>query len=194
MNTEPQFEVGYEYCPGKTSWNEWVDLNFRKRQLDSAGVLELRLFQKNLTPSLIRSIRDGEAVFALAKIEDVCFFLFRFDGFCGETAFHWSFTPEEDRADLPPIGSDLYGKMFITLINADTGIVEAIRYVELARSFALATYNVLRKQMEEDINQLSYLEGINDICKHYPTFEAMFATVRNACIIEPKAFKKKCTR
>lgn len=184
---EPQFEVGYQYHPNITTWDEWVDLNYRKRQIDDQGVLDLRLFCKNLTSSTVQSVAAGRAAFSLANIDGYSFFLYQFDNMCGDTAFHESFVPPDDRAPLPEPGDETFAMMFVTLINADNGIVEAIRYIQLTKTFAIRLYRLMRHQLNEDVDERFFIEGVNELHDRYPTFMSLMNKADAVCMIEPRA-------
>lgn len=137
-----RYEVDAPYVPGRTRWAEGVDFNFRN------GELELRLFLGRLRPPEIEAIRRGTPEFALYVEETVILFLYRFGKAIpwSDAPFSWWLVPEEERSLPPAIHGPERALLQVILIDADTGLIRALRAVTLSPSLTLALYQAIARQ------------------------------------------------
>jgi hypothetical protein len=160
--------VGKLLVPGKTSWPEVSEFNYF-----DGGTAELMLRLTHPSAATIQSIRHGPATFALAPIGDVLFFLYAFS-----PALPWSAAPfswhlvHPDRRQSPPTQIDEpEGQLLqIVLVDAASGIVEALRVITLTPDFTRALYDAIRRQVTRQFpGRTGYDAQLAEAYREYPT-------------------------
>lgn len=161
-----ELSVGKLYLPSRTRWPEAVEYNY-----DAAGH-ELRLFQTRLTPGEVLDVRRGRARFALVEKPPVIFLVWRL----GE-AWPWSDCPyswwmvPDDRRQLPErmAGPETRALLQIPLVEANTGILKAIRVVSFAPDFSEALHAAIRRQANSlPLDQAVYDTALANLYRVYP--------------------------
>ncbi len=135
------YKVGEPYSPTKTHWPEGVDYNYR------AGQHELRLFLRTPNRQEITDVESGEARFALAVERDIIFFCYRFgQGDWGDCGFSIHLVPEDERIlpELPKAGERAL--LTTLLIDAETGLLKAIRVTSLSPKFTQRLHRAILGQ------------------------------------------------
>jgi hypothetical protein len=177
-----EYRVGMPYSPTRTSRSDAGEYNYRARSH------ELRLFFSNLSRADVRAVSNGPADFALLMQKDVLFFLYRF----GE-AVPWSDAPYSlhkvaqkfpDEASLPP--TELAGKsvlLNILLIEATTGIIQAVRVIGFPSSFSQALHEAIRKTWDAPFSEASYNAQIDEAYRLYPHTMDMVKAAQHRCMI-----------
>lgn len=131
-----EYEVGQPYLPGRTRWPAGADYNWR------AGQHELRLFFSRLGDREVRDVRTREAEFGLYVEQPLIVLLYRFGA-----SIPWSdapysiwLVPADQRALPDPVGEGAETRDLLTtfLVDADSGILRAIRVVSLSPAFTFA--------------------------------------------------------
>ena len=138
------YRVGelYPSPSGKRHWPEGVDYNYR------GGEHELRLFYRSPSAAEIADTKTGEARFAIAVEGDIVFFCYRFGGQpWGDCGFSIHLVPENERV-LPPeqIGPEERALLNVILIDAENGVIRALRAVSLSPKFTAKLHAAIRAQ------------------------------------------------
>lgn len=138
-----KIQVGQPYSLRRSSWPETPQYNYR------AGGHDLRLFYSRPRPPEIASVQEGEARFALAIYRDVIFLCYRFGEHIpwSDCTYSWHLVDEAGRT-LPPDWTEPEARALLTtvLVDADTGIVKALRVTSFSPSFTRQLHDAIRKQ------------------------------------------------
>lgn len=188
--TEPQYKVGELYNTDRTVWTEGADFNYRRTE-DGKGMLELRLFYRSLSESEIEVVNRGECSFGYTYLYDVISFLYNFGSakIYGDCTFSSHLLSEEDRADLPEIGSKNYGKLFVILVEARTGIIKAMRLIQLSGDFSVYFYDVIGAERDKPFDREQYDLNIAKLHTRYVDVFRLFSIAPHVCIIQPKTIQ-----
>jgi len=156
-----KYEVGQLFRPGIIRYNEETHFDF----LQNGAVLTL--FFDRPTPQEIEDVRSGRFEIGFCEKSGIIFMLFRFgSGQYMDAPYnvHLSrpFTFEDPE---PGMG---YG-LTVFLVDAATGILQAIRYVGLSRDFSNRFQKVVERQKEEPFNRAEYDAKLNYIYRNYST-------------------------
>lgn len=145
MSNPHLYEVGKLYHPDRRKWGENVEYNYR------GGAHELRLFYPSPTIMEIEAVRSGEAKFALYPYLDVIFFCFKFgDQPWSDSPYNIHLVGEAER-QLPSDVDNADQRALLTtfMIDANTGILKAMRAVSLSSAFTRALHAAIWKQHEQ---------------------------------------------
>jgi hypothetical protein len=143
--------VGQLYEDGRISWPEGAVYRCRR------GGHDLILFARGIWPEFEADVARGEAEFALVVDDPLILLGYRF----GKDApwsfaapFNWHLLPAAERvvpADVELSAesrSRLWSTLWVTLVDADTGLVRAQRAVALRPEFTRALHQALRDQAD----------------------------------------------
>lgn len=142
--TPHPYEVGKLYSPSRSNWPENVEYNFR------GGAHELRLFYPSPTVKEIADIQSGQVRLALYPYLDVIFFCFKFgDQPWSDSPYNYNLVPADER-QLPEDADNVTQRRLLTafLVDANTGILRAIRAVSMSPAFTRALHAEIWKQSE----------------------------------------------
>jgi hypothetical protein len=171
-----KIEVGQLYVPGHSEYPEGCEFNF-----SNAGY-ELRLFYGNPNRNEINAVRKGKANFGLFIHEQVIFLLWQFKPQpWSDSPFCYSMTTEDRRGipeAIPEAIPDGMGvALQIILINAATGVVEAIRQIGLETEFSRALVGAIETQITNPISPQEYSYRVDRAYQKYPgTLQMLRAT------------------
>lgn len=156
--------VGQPYIPGKVRWDEGVEYAWR------GGGHELRLFFASPSAKEIRAIRKGMAEYALVVAPPVVLLLFRFG------SMEWSDAPytihlegEQDRTPPPDVAGEARYLLTNLLVDAATGILQAIRVVSLSHTFTKALHAAIRDQLAAPFDRAAYDAHLDRLYRENPT-------------------------
>lgn len=185
---EPQYEVGKLYNPDRRIWTPGADFNYRKRESGTDGTMELRLFYAGLTWQEIRAVNSGIIHYSYAYLNGISFFLYSFDHglIHGDCSFTYHLIPEEDRAELPELGTTSLGEIFVILIEAKTGIIQAMRLSKLSVNFSLRIYNALLQQKQEPFDSEDHNRRISHVYSIWHSYEIMYTNSLVTCVVESR--------
>jgi len=165
------YEVGKPYIPGRTRWQEAGEYNYR------GGAHELRLFFGRLGDREIRDVRQREAEFALFVEQPVILFLYRFGASIpwSDAPYSWWLVSPEQRTLPEPVGQAEETRDLLTtiLIDADSGIIRAIRVVSLSPAFTTALHLAIREQASRPWDPTEYDARLAALYRRYPTSRAL---------------------
>jgi hypothetical protein len=139
-----KYEVGKPYIEGRTRWEETADYNYR------GGEHELRLFLKTPSAEEIEMIRFGLSRFALAVTGPVIWLAFKFGDLpWSDASFNIHLVPDPERQPPPPLTREQGRALLnVILVDADTGIVQALRLVSFSPAFSNALHKAIQAQWE----------------------------------------------
>lgn len=140
------YEVGKPYVPSRTQWPEAVEYNFR------GGEHELRMFLGRPSPAEVVGISRGPCEFGLYVDGPVIFFLYRFPG----AGLEWSDAPysihlvtEAERIEPEVhVTDETRALLHVVMVDAESGIVRALRAVTLSPALTEALHGAIRRQLE----------------------------------------------
>lgn len=138
-------EVGQPYVKGKTQWPEAADYSYRR------GQHELRLFMDRPTTHEVEVVRSGLSRFALAVTGPVLWLAFAFGDLPWNTAtFNIHLVPEAER-EAPPAPTRIQQRalLHVVLVDAATGLVQALRVLALSGTFTNALHKAIQGQLDQ---------------------------------------------
>jgi len=163
--------VGKLYQKGVNQYSEGVHYNF-----DKAGHI-LHLFIKNPTASEINNIKKGEIYWNFLVYPECLFLLIKFGSLPWfDAPYSWWIVPKQRRI-VPKLEEHELFTIQIILINATTGIVEAIRLISLPKIESQTLLNIIQFQIENPISPEAYHRRIDQIYQLCPTSEAMIKLI-----------------
>lgn len=171
------YTVGKLYHPERTRWPEVTEYAYRD------GGHQLRLFWRNLTPSVVRAVAKGPIHFGLLVRPPVVWLLYRIDGACDWSDAPYSIHLEGPDAPAPPdpeLGADR-ALLTVILVDADTGLVRALRGVSSSPPFTAALHAAIRAQAAAPFDRAAYDAAVRRDYAHFPQTAAM---VREAVVLE----------
>ncbi|HQU85046.1 MAG TPA: hypothetical protein PKY59_18035 [Pyrinomonadaceae bacterium] len=135
--------LGKPLYVGRDELPEAIEYNYR------AGDHTLLLSMKNLHPREIEAVRSESAEFGLYCEDGIIFLLYRFGEILpwSDSAFSWWNVAEEDRR-IPQHRKSPAERILlkIILVEASTGIVEAIRVTTFSPEFTERLHRAIRGQ------------------------------------------------
>lgn len=135
-------QVGKPLNPNTLSWPSMPEYNF----ID--GSHELIISYPNPRPQEIEAVWEATAHFAFTVIGDIIVFQFRFGAALpwSDCGYNWHRVPEEARTlpDLPEPGER--AMLAVIFIDANTGIVKALRALTFSHTFTKRLHQAIRDQ------------------------------------------------
>ncbi|OLZ51630.1 hypothetical protein BS329_15295 [Amycolatopsis coloradensis] len=169
-----KYAVGELYNPGKTRWPDGAC----QWKLSDQGV-EMVLFFGAPTNVEINAVKKGDARFALLAGEHALILAHRFD------PLPWSDTPwqacrqTDAPTGLPLVGPDGHLLVSVTLVDANTGIIKAIRGTTWPARFVEALRAAMGTQAR---NRSTEIQGATEIDAWYRRYSTTTELVRAADI------------
>ena len=159
------YRVGQLYHPGRTQWSENVFYYYR------GGQHELLIFFGSPSRKEILAIRRGRLDVGLWWKPPVIWFLYRF-----QSIMDWSDAPysihlvQNPEERTPPTELEENQRMLlnITLIDAETGIIRALRASSLSPRFSQLLHSAIREQLEIPSDEHQYDRAIAETYRQYP--------------------------
>lgn len=155
------FSVGKLFAPEKTSWPNRAEYNYRN------GMHILLVTASELSAKEIAAFQSGRIHVALyTEAFPVLFLCYRIEGYCdwSDCSFSIHRVPEEER-QTPPAKGPYYTPLTAFLVNADTGILEAIRTVSLSPVFGNRLHAMIQRQLDTPYDPDAEQRGVdNAIC------------------------------
>lgn len=152
----PVYSVGELYHPGRTNWPECAQYSYR------SGADELLLFLRDPNPAEVKSVRKGDADFALVVRPPLLVLCYRF-----RPAIPWSDAPYSwhlvapEQQTAPPFEVDQpHALLSVMLIDAATGIIRAIRALTFSPDFTAALQVAIAEQAAQPWDQRQYDDAL----------------------------------
>jgi hypothetical protein len=154
-------QVGKPLNPTINSWPSMPEYNF----ID--GSHELVISYANPHPKEIEAVWEATAHFAFTIIRDIIVFQFRFGGALpwSDCGYNWHLVPADARTlpDMPAPGER--AMLRVIFIDANTGIVKALRALTFSHTFTKRLHKAIREQAErpfpDDYTQQAELLFVN---------------------------------
>lgn len=157
-----RYEVGKPYSNRK-QWEEGAEYNFR------ANIHEICLFFRHPKPVEVQAVKQGEASFGLVVQDDVILLVFRFGVIpWSDASYTWHRVPSEERT-LPPALANVRERAQVTtfMIDADTGIILAIRQTSFSHEFTVALHRAIHEQAARPFDQVLFDRQLRMLYSHY---------------------------
>jgi hypothetical protein len=137
--------IGKLYHPDVRHWPEGGEYNYRN------GAHELLLRFNRPTAMEVEDVRCSECEFALASVDEILFFLYRFGRTVpwSDAPYTWHLLPLGQRI-LPPVShtKETRALLQIILVDAGTGIVRALRGITLSPDFTYSLHTAIQNQIK----------------------------------------------
>jgi hypothetical protein len=182
------YEVGQFYDPLRRQWPEGAQYGYR------SGGHELLLFFRTPSSREVRAVEFGPAEFALVAEGPLLVLLYQFrvvpyPGARLAMAIPWSAAPftihrvPTDERVLPELPDDPEQRavLGIILIDADTGIIRAMRAVTFSPAFTAELEEAIRQQAALPYDSDSYGRLQAALERRYPTTEVLLSIARVRC-------------
>lgn len=166
-----KFIVGEPYSKARRVWEARDDFSVQR------GIHNFRLFAKGLTARDIDAFRKGNIHFGLMPAGPVFFLVYRIEGYCdwSDISYWQGFIHEDERA--LPDADQLPGDMALIstfLVNADTGILEAMRFFTLSANFTRVLHERICQQIAEMRPKEEVMAAIHNALRRFPKSKAMW--------------------
>ena len=168
----PVYIVGQLFDAHVRRWDEGA------MYLYHMDIHQVLIFLSKIRPYEQQAFVRGVAHFGLYVDGDVITLLFKMDGPDGrgidwhEAPYSWHLVPREART-LPPspeaISEGAGVPVFIFLIDASTGILQALRTVSLSNEFARKLCEAIRQQTSRPFNQQKYMRQVMSLRQRFPS-------------------------
>ena len=137
------------------------------------------------TTAEIAAVQGSACEFALASEEDVIFFLYRFAPALpwSDCPYSWHLVDEPDRVriDAPPDAAD-HALLAVTLVDANTGIVRALRLTTCSPALTLALHRAVIAQAGRIFaGRAVHAERVRRLYARFPTPEALLPRAIARC-------------
>ncbi|MBF9135232.1 hypothetical protein I0C86_41010 [Plantactinospora sp. S1510] len=160
------YRVGGLYNASRTSWNEGTYLRF------TAAGPELILFFARPSAKEIADLRRGAPWFAWIDSEHVGLLAFKFG-----TAIPWSDAPYHPGRESEPVTFDHQGDnhllLLVLLVDADTGIIRAMRQVTWPPAFAQRVARSIRRMSATPYSERAFDLALNQLYRQWPGTEQL---------------------
>jgi hypothetical protein len=167
----PELRVGAPYIPGKTSFVEGVQYNFR------SGEHELLMWLGSPSRAEVDDIRRGQAEFALVVRPPIIFLMYRFGKAItwSDSPYSYWMVPEDQRRVPDTTGmTEPHALLSVILVDAANGLVRGLRAVSFSPAFTTALHLAIAEQAATPwVSQAAYDQALADYYRRYPSSAAM---------------------
>jgi len=169
-----KYEVGTLYHPGKTSFQEAGEYNYR------SGAHELRLFWASPSAREVHAVQNGQIEVALLVGPPVLWFLYRIDGGCdwSDAPYTWHLLPPDQRMPPEPLTGEARMLLNVVLVDATTGLIRALRAATLSPAVSQALHAAIAEQMAAPWDAAAYDRARTATYARYPTSADMARAAR----------------
>lgn len=161
----PAYRVGEPLVPGRRRWPAGAQYGF------GADGHQLTLFVRGVDPRIIEDVRRGDAEFAMVGESPVFLLAYRLGDQVGWDAvpFGWHLQHAESRAvpSLDP-SPEARALLWISLVDADDGIIHAQRGVALGPAFTRSLHAAIQIQASTSFNPLKCMLALSKLPKYEP--------------------------
>ncbi len=172
-----QRQVGEVFDPAYSRYDEGA------RYLYTGGAHELILFWNGPSAGEIAGIRNQPVEVGLFSHGPVGFFLYKIQDVCewSDVAFNVQLVPEAER-QLPEETTGDRARLRITLVDAETGVIQAKRIVSLDKVMTQAVKHAMHEQAAAPFNRLIYDAALQEVHGRYADSDAL---AKVAEVLEP---------
>jgi len=152
-----KYAIGELYHPGRTTWPEASQYNYRRREH------ELLLFLGAPSPREVDSIRHGDAEFALCVKPPLILFIYRFHPAMpwSDAPYSWHLVPQADRQIPPTLEEGQRALLSVVLVDSLTGIISAMRQLTLSPEFTHGLHEAITEQAAQSWDPVVYDRALN---------------------------------
>ncbi|WP_061232523.1 hypothetical protein [Leptospira noguchii] len=168
------YKVGGQYS-NRTKWEEGGHYFYRQ------GQHELLLFYKDPTEREINAVRKGEAKFAFLEFKSIILFSYSFDPAIplSDSAYSIHRLSDSEKVLPPKRQKGESTLLHVILVDADTGIIKALRQRSFSEEFANRLEDAIIRQYDNGFNQTWYDQNLKELFAKYTTVDlALAASVR----------------
>jgi hypothetical protein len=168
--------VGSQYIRGRRGWPQCAQYNCR------AGGHEIVLFLDSPSRPEVDAARSGEWEFALLVAPPVLVLCYRAGGGIpwSDAPYSIHLVPEAERE--PPhtdgLSAESRALLRIILVDAKSGLVQAIRAVSLSPEFTRALHEAITTQLRAPWDERAYDAALARLYEAHPSSEAMVASAQ----------------
>ncbi len=164
-----EYRVGTPYNKNRRQWEEGTNYNFR------AGMHEILLTFRQPKPVEVQAVKQGEATFGLVVKDDVILLVFKFGVIpWSDASYTWHRVPAIERT-LPKAPEVLRpeerAQVTTLMINADTGILLAIRQTSFSHDFTVALHQAIIEQAARPFDQVRFDRQLRALYSQYQSKE-----------------------
>ncbi len=120
-------------------------------------------------PIEVQSVKTGEAQFGLVVKDDVILLVFKFGAIpWSDASYTWHRVPENERT-LPSedLGAEERAQVTTFMVNADTGILLAIRQTSFSHDFTVKLHQAIREQSAKTFDQVLFDRQLRKLYSQY---------------------------
>ena len=162
----PVYRVGERFHRGRQSWPEGSEFAY------SPGGLELTLFQSNIPRETVDAVRCGQVEIALIVELPLIVLAYRFGEALSwhDVPYSWHMQPASWRV-VPSVEHSPQARalLWITLVDAEDGVIQAQRGVTLSPSFTRSLRDAIRTQALMPFDPAECTTAISKIFLNYPS-------------------------
>ena len=161
--TDRQLKVGDLFAPERTRWPEGPVFNYSKTDFN------LMLLYKTPDKREIDAVSKCEMEFRLYIEKDIIDLVFRIGDVLpwSDAPYNWYKNSEEDRDTPLELGENEGEFFYIFLIDSSTGILKALRVIQLGHEFITRFHEAIRAQIEMPFIDADYLEHLNTMYRKF---------------------------
>ena len=161
--------VGQPFAPERTSWP--AD-RFEYRYFGGNHLLQLCIASPS--PREVESFESGDIRVGLCIERGILFFIFRIEDVMdwSDQAISIHLVPEKDR-DIPDLAPGMYAGLNMVLVDANTGLVSAMRFATYSPRFSQVLYKELRRQAAAPFDAGEHRKAIAEVYRKYPKSSAL---------------------
>lgn len=136
--------VGQLLEPGVTRYDEMPEYNYR------SGIHRLIIAMRNLTPEEIEAVQHASVKLAFTVIGDVLIFQYRFGSVLpwSDATFTWHKVPVAEQVRPPALSGEQRSLLEIFLVDAATGVIQAIRVVSMSPTMSRRLHEAITRQAD----------------------------------------------
>ncbi|MCL4722643.1 MAG: hypothetical protein KJZ90_00010 [Rhodocyclaceae bacterium] len=185
MSSEPalwRLAIGQPFSPERMKWD---DGRFEYRFFKGNHLLQVCLSSPK--QSEIDAFRSGKMNIGLYVERNVIFFLFRIEGCMdwSDQALSIQLVPSTDR-ELPPLKPGMRTLLSMVLVDADTGLVAALRAVTFSPQFTRLMNQAQSRQLDLPFDADEHQAVIADVYRRFPNSKEL---AKAAMVIEKAGAK-----
>jgi hypothetical protein len=158
--------VGKPLNPDVDHWPDMPEYNYL------ADGHELLISYPNLRQQEIDAVWEATARFAFTVVGDIIVFQYRFGAALpwSDCGYNWHRVPEEERTLPPEPEPEERALLRVILIDANTGIVKALRLMTFSHTFTKRLHQAIREQAARPL-PTNYTEHARMLFINYSTKE-----------------------
>lgn len=161
--------IGQPFAPERSTWP--AD-RFEYRYFGGNHLLQLCIASPS--PREVAFFESGDVRIGLYIERGVLFFIFRIEAVMdwSDQAISIHLVSEKDR-DIPDLAPGMRAGLNMVLVDADTGLVSAMRFVTYSPHFSQVFYRELRRQAATPFDAGEHRKAVVQVYRKYPKSSAL---------------------